>query len=67
MSVNDSRFLFFYRRTGTLTRLNLQPDLPRRLKDNLELAPSDHNTYGSPGPEGYTDYAFATGDVKHNS
>jgi NADPH2 dehydrogenase len=43
------------------------PDLPRRLKDNLELAPYNPKTFYTPGPEGYIDYPFATGDVKHNS
>ncbi|KAI0287580.1 FMN-linked oxidoreductase [Russula brevipes] len=36
------------------------PDLPRRLKDNLELAPSDFKTYYTNGSEGYIDYPFAT-------
>jgi hypothetical protein len=57
---------YLYQRTGTLTCLNLQPDLPRRLKDNLDLAPSNHKTYYTHGPEGYIDYPFATGDIKHN-
>jgi len=35
------------------------PDLPLRLKDNLELAPSDPKTHYASGPEGYTDYPFA--------
>jgi len=67
MSVNDSCFLSFYRHAGTLIHLNQQPDLPRRLKDNLELAPSSHGTYYTHGPEGYTDYPFATGDAKRGS
>jgi NADPH2 dehydrogenase len=36
------------------------PDLPLRLKDNLELAPSNRETHYTPGPEGYIDYPFAT-------
>jgi len=38
------------------------PDLPRRLKENIELAPSDPQTWWTPGQgaEGYIDYPFAT-------
>jgi len=36
------------------------PDLPLRLKNNLELAPSNRETYYTPGSEGYIDYPFAT-------
>jgi len=36
------------------------PDLPRLLKDNLELAPSNRKTYYTHGPEGHTDYPFST-------
>jgi len=36
------------------------PDLPRRLKENIELAPSDPQTWLTQGAEGYTDYPFAT-------
>jgi len=32
------------------------PDLPLRLKENIELTPSDPNTYATHGPEGYIDY-----------
>ncbi|KAI9463506.1 hypothetical protein F5148DRAFT_1276481 [Russula earlei] len=35
------------------------PDLPRRLKENLPLTPSNHQTYYTPGAVGYTDYPFA--------
>lgn len=35
------------------------PDLPLRLKNGIELAPSNPKTYYSPGPEGYIDYPFA--------
>ena len=58
---------YLYQRAGTLTCLNRQPDLPLRLKDNFELAPSNNQTYYTHGPEGYIDYPFARGDVKHNS
>jgi hypothetical protein len=30
------------------------------MKDNLELAPSNRETYYTQGPEGYIDYPFAT-------
>ncbi|KAI9432664.1 hypothetical protein H4582DRAFT_1820660 [Lactarius indigo] len=36
------------------------PDLPLRLKENIELAQPNHETIYSPGAEGYTDYPFAT-------
>ncbi|KAH9986965.1 FMN-linked oxidoreductase [Russula vinacea] len=36
------------------------PDLPIRLRDNIELAPSNSATHYTPGPEGYIDYPFAT-------
>jgi len=32
------------------------PDLPLRLKEDLELIPSDPNTYATHGSEGYIDY-----------
>jgi 2,4-dienoyl-CoA reductase-like NADH-dependent reductase (Old Yellow Enzyme family) len=35
------------------------PDLPRRLAEELPLNPSDMKTWYSQGPEGYTDYPFA--------
>lgn len=35
------------------------PDLPRRLKDRLPLAPDNYKTWYSPGPAGYTDYPVA--------
>ncbi|KAH9044851.1 FMN-linked oxidoreductase [Lactarius hengduanensis] len=35
------------------------PDLPLRLKENIELAPPNRETFYSPGAEGYTDYPFA--------
>jgi len=35
------------------------PDLPLRLKHNLELAPPDHKTLYTQGAEGYIDYPFA--------
>jgi len=34
------------------------PDLPRRLKENLQLTPYDHTTFYGHGPEGYIDYPF---------
>jgi hypothetical protein len=40
----------------------LQPDLPRRLKENILLAKGDRSTYyvkGSVDPTGYTSYASA--------
>ncbi|KAI0255565.1 FMN-linked oxidoreductase [Lactifluus subvellereus] len=36
------------------------PDLPSRLKENLRLAPYDHTTFYTPGPEGYIDYPCST-------
>ncbi|KAL0952498.1 hypothetical protein HGRIS_006761 [Hohenbuehelia grisea] len=42
------------------------PDLPRRLKDNLPLNKYDRKTfyvYGSASPEGYIDYPFIDGNV----
>ncbi|KAI9461968.1 hypothetical protein BJY52DRAFT_1116620 [Lactarius psammicola] len=36
------------------------PDLPRRIKENIELATSDPQTWWTQGAEGYTDYPFAT-------
>ncbi|KAH9044848.1 hypothetical protein EDB84DRAFT_1266052 [Lactarius hengduanensis] len=36
------------------------PDLPRRLKENIELALSDPKTWWTQGAEGYIDYPFAT-------
>ncbi|KAI9432676.1 hypothetical protein H4582DRAFT_1857536 [Lactarius indigo] len=39
------------------------PDLPRRLKENIELARDDQKTWLAQGAEGYTDYPFAT-DVR---
>ncbi|KAH8982224.1 FMN-linked oxidoreductase [Lactarius akahatsu] len=36
------------------------PDLPRRLKENIELALDDPKTWWAQGAEGYTDYPFAT-------
>ncbi|KAH9031919.1 hypothetical protein EDB85DRAFT_1303051 [Lactarius pseudohatsudake] len=35
------------------------PDLPRRLKENIELALSDPQTWMTQGAEGYIDYPFA--------
>ena len=35
------------------------PDLPRRLRDNLALAEGDAKTHYSKGPEGYSDYPAA--------
>ncbi|KAH9003650.1 FMN-linked oxidoreductase [Lactarius hatsudake] len=35
------------------------PDLPRRLKENIELALNDPKTWWAQGAEGYTDYPFA--------
>jgi len=44
------------------------PDLPSRLKENIELAPHDYKTFFTQGADGYTDYPFAaevrTGSVK---
>jgi len=44
------------------------PDLPLRLKENIELAPHNRETFYTRGAEGYTDYAFAaeakTGSLK---
>ncbi|KAH9031923.1 hypothetical protein EDB85DRAFT_2145853 [Lactarius pseudohatsudake] len=36
------------------------PDLPRRLKENIELALDNPVTWWTQGAEGYTDYPFAT-------
>lgn len=36
------------------------PDLVTRYKENAEVAVPDHNTFYTPGPEGYTDYPFHT-------
>ncbi|KAH9037670.1 hypothetical protein EDB84DRAFT_1267065 [Lactarius hengduanensis] len=36
------------------------PDLPHRLKENIELAPCDPQTWWTQGAEGYIDYPFAT-------
>lgn len=36
------------------------PDLVERIEKGLDLAPSDVNTYYSPGEKGYTDYPRAT-------
>ncbi|KAI9432671.1 FMN-linked oxidoreductase [Lactarius indigo] len=36
------------------------PDLPRRLKENIELAQDDPKTWWTQGAEGYIDYPFAT-------
>jgi len=57
MSVKNDAGLDF--EMGRLTCWILQPDLPRRLKDDIALAPSNPPYYGG-GPEGYTDYPFAT-------
>ncbi|KAF8269629.1 hypothetical protein EI94DRAFT_1828846 [Lactarius quietus] len=35
------------------------PDLPRRLKENIELTPCDPGTWWTQGAEGYIDYPFA--------
>ena len=35
------------------------PDLPRRLRENLPLATADATTFYLPGPKGYTDYPAA--------
>ncbi len=40
------------------------PDLPRRLKDQLPLAPSDPATYYTFDPKGYTDYPPAAKKVE---
>ncbi|KAH9170702.1 hypothetical protein EDB89DRAFT_2243908 [Lactarius sanguifluus] len=37
------------------------PDLPRRLKENIELALDNPITWWTQGAEGYIDYPFATG------
>lgn len=34
------------------------PDLVDRMLNDIELATPDHTTFYTPGPEGYTDYAF---------
>lgn len=36
------------------------PDVVRKLQNNLELASPDSNTFYSPGEKGYTDYPFAS-------
>ncbi|KAH9056412.1 hypothetical protein EDB87DRAFT_1813036 [Lactarius vividus] len=36
------------------------PDLPRRLKENIDLAQGNPKTWVSRGAEGYVDYPFAT-------
>ncbi|KAF8269620.1 putative NADPH2 dehydrogenase chain OYE2 [Lactarius quietus] len=45
------------------------PDLPFRLKENIELAPYNRETFYTKGAKGYTDYPFAaeansTGNLK---
>jgi len=35
------------------------PDLPRRLREDLSLTDYDRNTFYTPGAKGYTDYPFA--------
>jgi N-ethylmaleimide reductase len=35
------------------------PDLPRRLKENLPLNTPDEATFYASGPKGYTDYPTA--------
>jgi len=35
------------------------PDLPRRLKENIELTPYDPKTWWAQGAEGYVDFPFA--------
>ena len=35
------------------------PDLVRRMNDDLELATPDHGTFYTPGEKGYTDYPKA--------
>lgn len=42
------------------------PDLPLRLKENIELASPKRDTFYTQGTEGYTDYAFAA-EVKTES
>lgn len=47
---------------GLLTYYIFQPDLVRRLKDNLPLAKGDRVTYYAPRDvtaDGYTDYPYA--------
>jgi len=40
------------------------PDLPERLRQNIELNTPDKATFYTPGEEGYTDYPTITGDAK---
>jgi NADPH2 dehydrogenase len=54
-----SFFVFLSKGRDIDFTLDSQPDLPLRLKDNIELAPSDPKTHYASGPEGYTDYPFA--------
>jgi N-ethylmaleimide reductase len=35
------------------------PDLPRRIQDNLPLNPDDEPTFYTQGPKGYIDYPTA--------
>ncbi|KAL7416478.1 hypothetical protein BDY24DRAFT_337123 [Mrakia frigida] len=35
------------------------PDLPARIREGIEFAPYDRNTFYTPGPVGYTDYPTA--------
>ena len=69
MSVKQRLISLPFQNRGALIRSRRQPDLPLRLKHNLELAPSDRKTHYTHGPEGYIDYPFATevgiGDPKH--
>ena len=60
---------FQYPSNHGLTYRFLQPDLPLRLKENIELAPPKRETSYTQGAEGYTDYAFAaeTGSLKSRS
>ena len=36
------------------------PDLPRRLRESIPLAPNDPSTWYTQGPEGYVDYPTAS-------
>ncbi|KAH9062618.1 hypothetical protein EDB83DRAFT_2552082 [Lactarius deliciosus] len=51
---------YFISNVGVAPLTRRSPDLPRRLKENIELALDDPKTWWAQGAEGYTDYPFAT-------
>ncbi|KAK9723074.1 hypothetical protein K7432_002134 [Basidiobolus ranarum] len=55
-------------KTGDLISFGRQfisnPDLPERIRNGWNLNPYDRNTFYTPGPAGYTDYSFYSGEVR---